>query len=546
MPAKGDDQVPVAGFTEVAAQLRAFNEQLLLTTLREQEVAATAERGRAILEALLATLHEGVVIIEASGRVQMLNAAARLVLGLGAGDEASIDRLSQLDLRRLDMTYLPLAERPFTRAMQGEFFADLESLLVLADGVVRRVAASCTSTRDGLDGPVSIVVLRDLTERQRMEARLAQTVRLASIGALAAGVAHEINNPLTYVMANVELVTDELRAIGARSPGVEVTPLEQLLADARIGAAKIAKVVSSLQTFAATRAERRAVVDVRTVLGRACDLSMNELVHRARVVTDYAPVPFVEVDEARLCQVFVNLLIHAAHAMPEADAARNAIHVSTSTGADGMAIITIRDTGPGLADEVLAHVFEPFFMTSEPGLGLGLSVCRNIVLAMGGAVDVESRPGRGTTFRIALPVATSESSAPPPSASVPPASLRRATVLVVDDEPRIGAVLRRILVEHEITVATSVPEALALLDAGRTFDVVFSDLMMPVQSGIDFYEALAHGSPELLERLVFISGGAFTAAGHAFLERVPNARIQKPFDAQTIRAAVSKLLEDKS
>ena len=441
----------------------------------------------------------------------------------------------------LDMTHLPAAERPLPRALRGETFADAEMLLVLAEGDIRRVSASGTCRR--VDGAMqlAIVVFHDTTERQRLETHLAQTVRLAAIGTLAAGVAHEINNPLTYVRSNIELVADRLRAQAADPGAGALGGLDAMLEDALTGAHRIAKIVSSLRTFAKEPAEQRVTLDLRGALDRAIALTVNELRHRARLSRSYGPVPSVEVDEARLGQVFVNLLIHAAHRLPEENASRNEIEVTTSTSAGGGAVVTIRDNGPAIAAEVLPLVFDPFFMTNAADLGLGLSVCRNLVLAMGGEIEVESRQPNGATFRIQLPPARKANEESLAAVSDTLTRARRAAVLVVDDEASIGVVVQRILHDDDVTFVTSVDEAVALLRSGQTFDVIFSDLMMPDRSGIDLYDELTRSWPEHVERMVIVTGGTFTRAGSEFLERVPNERIQKPFSSQAIRAAVRRL-----
>jgi CheY-like chemotaxis protein len=253
-------------------------------------------------------------------------------------------------------------------------------------------------------------------------------------------------------------------------------------------------------------------------------------------------VPLVEVDDAQLGRVFVNLLVNAAHALPETGGARNEIGIVTSTDSSGRAVIEISDTGPGIPADVLGRVFEPFFTTKDVGVGagLGLSISRNIVLAMGGEIGVESQLGFGTTVRIVLPAcARALEGAVPTIVEAPTA--RRASVLVVDDEPAIGVALGRVLNEHDVTIATSVTDALQIIEAGTVFDVILSDLMMPERSGIDLYEELGRIAPSHVARIVFVTGGAFTPAAAEFLDRVPNDRVRKPFDADAIRALVRKL-----
>jgi two-component system cell cycle sensor histidine kinase/response regulator CckA len=528
--------------SEIAGELRDVNERLVLSSIRAQESFEVAHQERARLRALLETLHEGVAIVDGADAVVTLNQAARRITGLGP-QLALPDSVGAIDFRRLDMTLLPRAEHPLARAGRGESFLESELVLVLGNGEVRRIMAGCTTTMDGGRAALSVVVFRDITGRRELEGRLAQTERLAAIGTLAAGVAHEVNNPLAVVMTNIDLVLEGLRSLPSMEPA-DRADIQSMLTDARDGAERIRTIVSSLGTFAKRADERPSTLDVRVVLETAIGLASNEIRHRARLERAYGSVPLVEVDAAHLASVFVNLLLNAAHAFPETGGARNEIRVVTSTDASGRAVIEICDTGPGIPAEVLSRVFDPFFTTKDvgEGAGLGLSICRNIVLAMGGEIRVESQLGHGTTSRVVLPPrARSLEPAPPAAAEAP--QLRTGSVLVVDDDVAIAIVLARLLNEHDVTVATSVEEALRIIETGTVFDVILSDLMMPERSGMDFYEALARVAPVLVPRVVFVSGGAFTPAAAEFLERVPNPCVRKPFEAEQLRGLVRRILD---
>jgi PAS domain S-box-containing protein len=380
---------------------------------------------------------------------------------------------------------------------------------------------------------------------ERLQRQLILSDRMASVGTLAAGVAHEINNPLAYVAANVQLIVDELSSRG--SDAESFAPLRQMAADALAGAERIRKIVKNLKTFSRSEEERRNVIDVRPLLEMSIDMTINEIRQRARLVRDYKNIPLVNADDARLGQVFINLLVNAAQALPETDSAQNQIRVATSTDLMGRAVIEVQDTGPGIPVTLLGRVFDPFFTTKPVGIGtgLGLSICQNIVTGMGGEITVVSEEGRGATFRVVLPAAESvERALSAPVIRVAQTSVR-ATVLVVDDEPAIGLVLRRVLREHDVTVVTTARQALELLAGGRCFDSILSDLMMPDMSGMDLHAELSRLFPEAARRVVFISGGAFTPGAQAFLDRVPNPRIEKPFDPQNVRDIVQRSLEPR-
>jgi CheY-like chemotaxis protein len=272
------------------------------------------------------------------------------------------------------------------------------------------------------------------------------------------------------------------------------------------------------------------------------DMAFNEIRHRARVVKIYGEVPFVEADEARLGQVFINLLVNAAQAIPEGNMAAHEIRIVTSTDSLGRAVVEVGDTGPGIPAKVAGRVFDPFFTTKPIGVGtgLGLSICHNIVVSMGGEITARNQEGGGAVFRVVLPPTSGSRLpvAPAAAATENAAAMRRAAVLIVDDERAVGAALGRVLRDHDVTIVTTAKEALDLLDSDRVFDVVLSDLMMPEMSGMDLYDELVRRGSRAAERMVFLTGGAFTPAANAFLGRVSNERIEKPFAATAVRALV--------
>jgi signal transduction histidine kinase len=382
--------------------------------------------------------------------------------------------------------------------------------------------------------------------RQKLQDQLVIADRMSAVGTLAAGVAHEINNPLAYVMSNLDLIAEEIQTLAGGSSSSRIPELADMVNEARQGAERVRKIVRGMKTFARADEERRAPLDVKAVLELSINMAFHEIRHRARVVKDYGAVPLVEADEARLGQVFLNLLVNAAHAIPEGQVDKNEIRIVTRTHLSGRVVVEVRDTGRGIPPEVLRRVFDPFFTTKDigQGTGLGLSICRNLVVAMGGEIVAESDPGKGTTFRVTLPPAGPER--PEEKKERPtsrPPEGRRGHVLVVDDDPMIGATLRRALQkEHEVTLVTDGREALDLLLGGQSFDVILCDLMMPNMTGMELHAELSRRLPEVVVRMVFVTGGAFTPAGRGFLDSVPNQRLEKPFAPQNLRALVRALV----
>jgi PAS domain S-box-containing protein len=388
---------------------------------------------------------------------------------------------------------------------------------------------------------------RDVTEQVRAQAQLMVSDRMASVGTLAAGVAHEINNPLAVVLGNLELA---VRAAVEMSTEANVSPrlteLQESLHDARDAAQRVREIVRDLKIFSRAEEDRRTAVDVQRVLESTLRMAWTEIRHRARLVKTYGKVPCVDANESRLGQVFLNLIVNAAQAIPEGHANANEIRVTTGTDAAGRVVVEVRDTGPGMAPETLKMLFTPFFTTKPAGVGtgLGLIICQRIVNGLGGEITAESRPGSGTVMRVALPAAQGNRVEEAPAAIEPPAAARRGRVLVVDDDKRVGAMLHNVLSdEHDVEVLASAKEALERLSAGQRYDVILCDMMMPVVSGMDFYEVLRDSAGEQADRIVFLTGGAFTARAREFLDRVPNTSLEKPFKLRDLRALINARIQ---
>ena len=401
------------------------------------------------------------------------------------------------------------------------------------------------------DGKVlgAVVVFRDSSDRKELEQRVAQAERLASIGAMAAGMAHEINNPLAYVITNVGLAIEGLEDAlsGLRKPGQPPTAAAQIhelidaLRDANEGADRVRRIVHDLRKFARVDSSSIGVLDLADVLDAAAKMTANVVRDGARLRKEYGTTPLVEANEGQLTQVFSNILINAGQAIGEGRGEEQAIVISTCTDVAGQAIVEVSDTGPGMSADVLAHVFDPFFTTRADGagMGLGLSICHSVIASLGGKITAESVVGRGTTFRVVLP--PSRSSSTRTRAARPHSdALRRGKVLVVDDEPAVAnSVARMLRAAHDVTVETDPRSALARMAKGEGYDVVFCDLMMPNMSGIEVYRAVAASAPDQAKRMVFMTGGAFSQSSQAFLETVGNISVAKPFSIDAIRSIVS-------
>ncbi len=367
-----------------------------------------------------------------------------------------------------------------------------------ADGSYAQVLDRGLVLRDSDGRPLRMIgAMMDITERREMQARLLVADRLASVGTLAAGVAHEINNPLAYVLANLTRALHLLERKG--SP--QAAELSGLVREAQDGAARVRRIVQDLRVFARADDDVREQVDLRDVVRSSVHLADNEIRHRARLELALSPIPLVDGNQGRLGQVVVNLLVNAAQAIPEGAADRNVIRVSTRVDAAGRPVLEVSDTGPGIPVEIQGRIFDPFYTTKRQseGTGLGLTICAGIVASLGGKIELESEPGRGSTFRIVLPRATSSMklraapvTPPAANASSGPRPGARKRLLVVDDEPLIGKSLGFMLDDwYEVEWTTSGRDALARVDAlakvpgGPRYDAILCDLMMPEMSGME-------------------------------------------------------------
>jgi len=362
--------------------------------------------------------------------------------------------------------------------------------------------------------------------------------RLAAMGTLAAGVAHEINNPLTYTLGNVHRALAHLEAGAPFKKG----QLQGWLNSAAEGADHVARIVRDLNTF--TRAPEeglRGPVEVEKAIESSLTMAMSTLKHKASLVREYEPELMILGEATRLGQVILNLVVNALYAMSDDDLGRNELRIRTFKKGDQV-IIEVSDNGPGIPPQILPRIFEPFFTTKPVGLGsgLGLFICKNLIERMEGVMEVSSTK-TGTTFRIGLeyfdgpcvPVATQNE-----DSSFERQRTRK--ILVVDDQEEIAELLKDLLYEHDVDICTNGQEALERLE-GSDYDLVLCDLMMPTMTGMELYDRCRAKGVGLEQRFIFLTGGAFTNAARVFLDKIDNPTVHKPFSAERIREEVARM-----
>ncbi len=482
---------------------------------------------------------EARLLVDDAGRCRDANAVARRVFDLPAGDlvgvslAALVGAFGHARLAALWATDEASAREAALRVQRPS-----GASVTYEASVVPRILHDC-----------HLVVLRDITRREEMRMRLSLSERMSSLGTLAAGMAHAINNPLQVIYASVDLVQQHLGRARAVGPGAaeEIDEALSEMVVAREAAERVQRVVRDLAVFTRADHGETARVNLAVPLETAVRLTATTIRHRATLVKDIRPGASVMGNEAQLTQVFVHLLLHAAQAIAEGAATQNEVRVALARAADGRVQVTVSDTGHGMSPEVVAQVFDPFFTTRAvgEGVGLGLSVCHGTVTAMGGEILVESERGRGTTFRVILPT-LGGSGRPATMTPIPVLeTVPRSRVLVIDDDPLVVRSLTRLLQgHHEVEALTDAREALARVLSGERFDVILCDVMMPEMSGVDFYQALVAQVPAQAARVVFVTGGAFSTETRAFLEAGQHRVVEKPVTRETLFKALLRVLPD--
>jgi PAS domain S-box-containing protein len=508
--------------------------------LRTQE-----EQYREIVEAS----NDGIIKVDVDSRIVFVNRRFAETFGYEPAEMVGADMFTFLSPAAAIG-----AEQAFARRGRGESDA-FDSTILHRNGteVPVHIAGSPLYDAEGRNAG-SLAIVRDVTEQRKLQAQLMMSDRMASVGTLAAGVAHEINNPLTAVVANLDYIVESLRRFSVSDPAQspawrEAWFREEIkgpLDDAREAAQRVRFIVQDLKILSRSPEEApQGSVDVRSIMESSLRMAWNEIRHRAQLVKDYGDIPRVAANEARLGQVFLNLVINAAQAMPEGRAEHNRICVSTRLEEDRV-VIEVGDTGTGIPAEAIGRVFDAFYTTKAVGVGtgLGLAICQRIVTDMGGLLTVKSALGKGSTFRVSLPRASAASVVDVAPAPIVPAA-RRGRILVVDDEePVLRALTRLLSNDHEIVTAQSALKALSLIGEGERFDLILCDLMMPDMTGMELHGELTRVAPEQAQRMIFLTGGVFTKRAGDFLAESGRVHVAKPFDTADLRAIIARHLQD--
>ncbi len=434
-------------------------------------------------------------------------------------------------------------------------------LTALADEAVVRTAlkegAQDYLFKDQVHGPTLVRSIRYAIERKRaaeLRGKLKHAERLGALGQLAAGVAHEINNPAAIISANNTVLIEglnELRGLlGLVSPDVKekLNELQEMIADNASGVERIVRVVRKLHSFSKLEHGQNEEVDLNHVIRSVCALLDNKIRFHAQLTLDLAEsLPTLMAGQGELDQVVTNVIVNSLQAIEGGEAQKHKIRISTRLS--GQVIrMEIEDSGRGISKESQERVFEPFFTTNPTeGAGLGLAISSEIVQKMRGKIELVSEVGKGTLVTIALPLEIATGDLPVEELPTKPErSFQRAAlnILIVDDEEMLLRAYARALKKERLVMLKSGQSALGLIRDGARFDGILCDLMMPDLDGQAFYEAVGQVAPEMLSKLVFCTGGAFTRKMQHFVNQPDVKVLEKPVSSLALKEVLSKWAEE--
>ncbi len=387
-----------------------------------------------------------------------------------------------------------------------------------------------------------------VSARKQLMLKGVELERLRSLGMLVASIAHEVNNPLAGVVGYLDVCARYCqRARGTPQLGDDLADkLKEAIDAAQDGTQRIAATVRLLLTFARGEDDDAPdAADAVRALEAALSLAMPQIRHRAQIVRrgGTPPPPLVKINEARLAQVFLNLLINAAHAMGNNEHDHNRIELDISFDERCVAV-EITDTGSGIPPEVLSRVFDPFFSTKPAGqgTGLGLSISLEVIKSAGGSIRVHSKLGKGTTFRVEIPIAKNDPEherAPKPRT---PDHARNSglRIVVVDDEPMMGQMLRAMLDDHQVQLFQQPELALQELEQGHV-DLILCDFLMPTMTGDIFYRQLKGVRPDLISRFVLMTGASPSHTLDKLVGELQQPVLKKPFTETTLQTCLARV-----
>ncbi|HTA77167.1 MAG TPA: PAS domain S-box protein [bacterium] len=501
-------------------------------------------------QTIIKEMPDGVLIAD-EGEVLFVNNAFAKMLGYGSPLE--IIGWSLLDLIHPD--YHGICQERLSLLMKdGQPVTNTKFKLIGKDGKAIEVeSAGIPIQFNGKKAAMGVISDNTLQNEMRRQATLND--KLATVGTLAAGVAHEVNNPLTYILGNLSFLGEQLEEMKAHmlQKGCAdqecikiLKEMTEEVAETTKGGERIRDIVKGLKAFVRSSDDKAEKVDLNQMVESALNMTYHIFKQKARLEKDLAvDMPLLMIHSGKIQQVFINLIINAAQAIEGNQPGKNKIRVRTGHNINGL-FVEFTDTGKGIPENILPRIFDPFFTTKPTGVGtgLGLSVCNEILRHYQGSLEVKSQVGQGTTFTVRLPIL--EEPLTEREELIQHSGSQFGRVLVVDDEPgNLEVMCRAIRKKHTVLKALSGLEAMAVLakEDGQ-IDAVVTDVNMPDMNGIDFYQAVESQYPDLEKRFIFMTGGIFSEETKDFLKKIPNVCLEKPFKFEEMLKAVSQWISE--
>jgi len=507
-------------------------------TLLNAKMNATIKSSSLHYQAIMENASCGILIHDVNGIITDINHEAEKIIG------APKSEIIGLDFKKFvvkeEQEY---ADVQFHKLVIEKNIGPNIGHMQKPDGGVIDLEFSSTYVESG-DEPFIVSIINDVTDSNKLRTQALLNDKLRTLGTIATGIIHEINNPMTWILSNLDYFKNKLKILKVNDIEQEniIQKLDQMTDESIEGAERIRNIVKDLKGFVRVDKNAYELVNVEEIINSAINMSKPQFKNDAKVELHFSPdLPLLFLDKSKLQQVFLNLIINAIQAMTNNKRQRDKIDITTRLFGDDV-IIDIQDVGKGISPDVMSKIFDPFFTTKPIGLGtgLGLSICNDIISGFGGEIKVKSVLGEGTTFSVYLPAHLLVNS-PTQMPSEISKELTRKKILVVDDEPSILAVINRILSNHEVTQCDGRAALDHLVKKGAYYEVIISDLNMPDVSGIDLYRYAAKYLPGLEKKIIFITGGSYTSEMSEFMALVENTFLEKPFSPVQLIQAVDKM-----